>query len=265
MTDQQRTCNVDGCTLPILDSSNSLACPACWNQHRQRLAETPWLLDETELTLARQNATSGHNTTRRTETPLPYSQAASDALSALHGCLASWLTLAHDEHQPITRLSEPTTRTISRQLLTLDILGWPHHHDAAPDYITELATHTRRLWQVIDARPAPEYTGPCPTCTTDLYVRKGSAAAACHECGTITPIEELHARIIDAANARTWTVTEAARILRNAGYATLDPREVARWTRRGRITPVAHTPAGHPLYRLADLQHVARETQHVVR
>lgn len=264
MTDQ-RICAVDGCTLPIPASSNSLACPACWNQHRQRLAETPWLLRETDLTLARQNAASGHNTTRRTETPLPYSQAASDALTALHGCLAAWLTLAHDDHQPITRQTDPTTATISRQLLTLDILGWPHNHDAAPAYIDELRTHTRRLWQVIDSRPTPEYTGPCPTCTTDLYVRKGSNAAACHECGSITPLDELRARILDAANDHTWTVTEAARLLRNAGYAPLNPREVARWTRRGRITPTGHNTAGEPLYRLTDLQDVATQTQHVAQ
>lgn len=262
---EQRLCAVDGCGHPMPTGDNSPACPACWNRHRQRLAETPWLITETEHTLARQNATSGHNNTRRTEAPLPYSQAASDALTALHGVLAAWLTLAHDEHQHITRLTDPTTANISRQLLTLDILGWPHTHDAAKDYIRELRERTDRLERVIDSRPTPEYTGPCPTCETDLYVRKGSSAAACHECGTITPLDELRTRILRAANEHTWTVTEAARLLRNAGYAPLNPLDVTRWTRRGRITPAGHNAAGEPLYRLADLQAIADHAQATAR
>lgn len=258
-----RTCAVDGCNNPTPDTS--LACNACWNQHRQRLAGLPWLIDETTLTLARQNSASGHNNTRRADTPLPYSQPASDALTALLGTLRAWALLADDEGHHIPRLGTLNAATISRRLLTLDYHGWPHNHDAAPDYIRELRTHSNQLWRIIDTQAEPAYTGPCPTCGTDLYVRKGAPAATCHECDTATDLRELHERIIEAALALTWTVHEAARLLHGAGYMRLEPVDVARWTRQGRITPTGHTPDGAPLYRLTDLQHVARQTQDVAR
>lgn len=238
------------CDRPTHD--NSPACPRCWAQHRQRLAEIPYLITETTLTLARQNAASGHNNTRRTERPLPYSQAASDALTALQGALCAWAALARDEGHHLTPTLNPTH--LARQLLTLDYHGWPHTHDAAPDYITEIRTHTRNLWSTIDTPTHPTYAGACPDCGTDLYAHRTAPAAVCHQCGTTTRLDNLIATALTEAKGRTWTIPEATTLLRYAGY-TITVDKLTRSARR--VTPVGHDPEGEPLYNLTDLQHVA--------
>jgi hypothetical protein len=255
MTD---TCQVANCDNPLPTTDNSPACPGCWARHRQRLAELPSLIDEATITLTRQSAAGSHNTTKRGETPLPYSEAASDALTALHGALRAWASLAADEGQRITLTGNPSTTTLAKRLLTLDYYQWPHTHDAALDYIDELRTLTRRLEAVTDIRPQPSLLGVCPTCETHLYTRPGAPAATCQTCGETHTTDDI--RAYARAHAPLVTIADGSARLRHAGYLPLDARKAAR-----KLTPSAHTPDGQPLYHLTDLQHLATSPLHVGR
>lgn len=266
MTDQ-RICGVDDCDNPMPTGDNSTACPRCWARFDYTLGDIPALIVDLETTITRQSVVGGRNGGRGTETPLPFHQAASDALRLLTGALWPWVREGIEEHRD--RIALPAglnadAVTLSRTLLRLH--GWLVVHPdgvAAIDEITYAVSQCRR---VIDLAPDRWYCGICSAemegarCTEELYVIAGHHEVKCPTCGTTHDVVERRDAMLDAAEDQLLTLSEMTRALALTGRETVSRKQLEGWVRRGRLVRSGNDGAT-ALYRVSDVRDILAAVQ----
>ena len=261
MTDE-RLCAVDHCGHPMPTGDNSTACPGCWNRLDVILGEIPWLVERLEETLARQSAVGVRNGGKGRETPLPYSTAASAALSLLASTLWPWVREGIEIHRDrlVIPPDLPTNAiTLSRTLLRLR--GWLITVPDGAAAIDEITYASKQAHRVIDLAPDRWYAGPCGAafedveCDAELYVMAGRPTVVCPVCGAEHDVVARRTQMLDQADDTLLTLTEMTRALALTGGETVSRKQLEGWVRRGRLVrsgnagPVA-------LYRVADVRDI---------
>lgn len=267
------------CGRPTRDAAYT--CDQCTAEFQQALAETPWLVEQLEITLTRQkgvdyrakNATTGGSK----ETPLPVDYGAFSAASALRTALLTWVKHCHDTgiaHQsPKTGLPILETAHMSRWLMwRIDGLALNPDGPAAMADITRAVTRGKR---VID-RPADKwFAGPCTRevgdqiCGRDLYATLDKPQVKCSACHAVYNVGEQRGMLYTAAKDHLATASEIARAITVLSEQSVDAdtagklrRLIADWCSAGRLQAKGTTEVrGKPstLYRVGDVDELVKE------
>lgn len=252
-----RTCQADGCDRPMPTGDNSTACPACWHRHANRMAAMPDLISELETTLARQTST-GSSGPRGSETPLPYSTAASDALRLLHSTMWPWAREGLDAHPQIkgrTPLRRSITDLGAAVTDMADLLeqlhGWLVTHPEGADAIDEIAYAFRQAGAAIDRAPEKVYAGTCE-CGEELYGSGDDLTVQCTQCEHIRDISSWRIdRLADAAD-QLLTLTQITWAVATTTDQTITRKRLEGWVRRGWLLRSGNVGAV-PTYRVGDV------------
>lgn len=251
----ERVCQIPGCDQPLPVGDNSTACPACWTDLLNHLAQVPALVDELNTTITRQTAVAGRSGPKTSETPLPYHPAASDALRCLESRLNATLAAADptEPRQPAGNAPQTALKLIRR-------LPQLRNRDDAHTHITQLNQAIRDSWRIID-RPADlVYQGPCGatldgvTCTADLWAKPGDPWARCRICGATFDTGERSRWFIEALRPTLVSAREACHLIAVHGEGNIRQEQISRWKARGMLQPRQHDPAtGVEMFLLGDL------------
>lgn len=253
MTDQCR------CGTPTRDNAHT--CDECANNLTRALAETPWLIDQLEITLTKQKGvdyTAADGTKGGTKTrPAPANLGALEAAGQLRAALLTWTRHCH--HQQ-TRNQSPTQglpvlepKPMSRWLmwridgLTLDPQG--------PQAVEDITRAVNKARRVVDRAPEQRYAGPCE-CGKDIYHRPGAVQASCRACGRAYDVGELYEWMRSQVRGRLVTAKEGAMLLSRFGVATKRDT-IDKWHQRGRVANRGADTAGRNLYLFDDLLDLA--------
>lgn len=253
------------CGRPTIGSAT--LCRACTADLRTELSALPALVDELEVTLARQAHTGVRNPGAASfgagqAQPLPLDVPAADTLTALRRWALEWLAeLAPGRHLPPDGVRGALCAVLAAEPLTRD-------HPGAPALLEGAQRLRARAVAVIDLPRHEMWLGPCRArlidehgitigeCTGNVRAGVEDTLATCRTCGA------QH----DALARRRWLLNAAAEALLNAtrlgaqlaayGIGTsarANTRTVQRLAAAGRLTSPGDDERGHPTYRLGDV------------
>lgn len=233
------------CGRPTRD--HAFACEACGDLLAQALGDVPWLDEQMEVTITRQQGidyrrmgggVGGKTAPRgdrriegdRTHDPIaadapslgaaiqpdPLHLGAAEARAHLRGLLVSWTRMAHDEEvrssDPRDGLPEDNLPAISRWLLwRVDGLML---HEAAADVVDEITSAVAHCHRTIDRPPDRQYLGDCKEseCDGRIYASPSAELARCDGCGTTTRADEIRAAMLKELDDRLCTAREIAEL-----------------------------------------------------
>ena len=247
---KSRTCAVGSCGQPMPTGDNSTACPDCWAAHDIRLGEIPSLVDELMTTLARQTSTGARSGPRSSETPLPYSTAASDAMRLLHSTLWPWVREGLETHPQV-----PVSDNVIGLAAALMYLGgWLAAHPNGYEAIDEIAYAVDQGRAAIDRAPDLVYAGTCDTddCGAELYTVAGRSGVLCPVCGALRNVNAWRLAQLEKAADRHLTLAEMTRAISESSEETISRKRLEGWVRRGRLIRAGHIGAV-PTYRVGDV------------
>ncbi|MGW5876706.1 hypothetical protein ACWFMI_09195 [Nocardiopsis terrae] len=245
-------CDVPSCVNPVVDGA--LVCVGC----AQRLGRAlrlvvgegdGGLLEDLDLTLARQRRTGPGNMGRRsTETPLAYDPVAAEAAAVLRNTLSTWCRLLHEEIGG--RLPADTPAAMATWLGRLT--EWLRRCDFGPECVDEVVAAVVEVERAVDLPAERVIAGLCEHCGSPCYARAGAESTRCRECDTPLSVREGRRRLLLAAGEHLVTAADAARALRTLGHE-VSAAAVRGYARRGRIQQRGTGSAGRPLYSLGEV------------
>jgi hypothetical protein len=140
-----------------------LLCLGHYRALEQHLAELPALLDETEQALVR-SSSAGPKVTGTPTPPLPYSEAAGDALRDVHARMVSWTLWLLEEHP--SGLHSPADDTVALSRFLFIHRQWIAEQDLAAEMLRELREDASTLRRAM--APGRLRIVPLGPCTRDL-------------------------------------------------------------------------------------------------
>ena len=259
----KRTCA--RCAKPLADADNSTACPACWTRLERDLGDIPALVADLETTLARQTAAGQRSGPRSSETPLPYSVAASDAMRLLHSTLWPWVREGLEAH-PTTPLPAPSTVGLAVAMLNLH--GWLITQDDGYVAIDEIGYACSQARHAIDRAPDQTYAGRCDSrdattmveCGTELYALDGQATVVCPVCSWERDVQAWRYAQLEAAADQLLTLSDMTRAIGETGSETVSRKRIEGWVRRGRLIRAGNVGAV-ATYRVGDVLDILNAEQ----
>lgn len=189
----------------------------CWAELEQRLADVPWLIEELDTTLSRQDKVSGSVgfISGTAERPLPLNLAASDAALWMRDRMASWVRDLWETHAPRVD-GEPVPIEVAFTAVGLSAWllehgTWIRLHPAADELWGEIVSDIRQALRAVNVAPDKVYLGMCSAvfegeagvpveCPEDLYGRRDRDTVRCRTCGTehdVAARREVLARAIE--------------------------------------------------------------------
>lgn len=239
---------------------NGFLCRNCTDLLTHDLQAIPWLLDELEVTLSRQDKLAESSDRSSDEQPLPLNMRAVEVRIDLNAVLAAWALHTAGRFGGLDRTVVWTELRLSQYLLAHvdDMLTDP----AAGQIADEINDIRRRAERAID-KPVPMvYVGPCDLCDKDLYARPSAAEVQCKnpDCEEIYPIEARRRWLLGKAEDQLLPATEMSRALSGLLQKPITGSMLRGYAHRGRIT--AHPPIkkdGPPLYRVGEVRDVLLE------
>lgn len=248
------------CGQPTPESQ--FVCESCVDQLWHALSGTAELVDELDITLARQRRFEYQTSSARSAVDeLPFDIAAANTLRALRDQLKQLVNAckAHDvpSSDYLPRSPGDTPKSMSAWLLWRlnGIAQQPWAADAL-----DLVRIVERAQHVID-RPAERmYAGPCDRCGRDLYARKGKLSVTCVDCSLEYDLAERRQWLLKLVDDRLATASEIARALTSLAVPVTADR-IWQWKHRERITVRGHDQLKRPLYRVGDVVALLNEQQ----
>lgn len=250
------------CGRPTRD--HAYACEACGDLLARALGDVPWLDEQMEVTITRQQGidyrrlNNGKGGKKDAERPLPGNWAASEARTHLRALLVSWVLFCDAEavrnSDPGDGLPTDGIVAMSRWLLwRIDGLLL---HEIGPDAVDELTTAVAHCHRLIDRHPERQYLGPCTACPDGrLYARPGGAMATCEACDTSLDASAVRTRLLAELDDRLCTAAEIARLSTYLGLkAGRDQvrNRINQWHSRGRISSES-VLVDEPAFRFGDI------------
>jgi hypothetical protein len=250
-------CTAPNCSFPQL---NGYLCRNCTDQLRRDLSAIPWLLEDLEVTITRQDKLTDPSGRSGDERPLPIRLHAMEARRDLNVTLASWATHTAGRFDGLDRSVIWTELRLANYLLDHlgDILTDPHAGQIADEI-----GYARGMCQRAIDKPVPRvYVGPCEDCDKDLYAHPSAAEVECKtpDCGAVYPIEARRRWLLGKAEDQLMTATEMSRALPGLSSQPLTVDMIRGYVRRGRLTshpPIK--PKGPALFRVGDILDLIRE------
>lgn len=208
------------CGRPTRDAA--YACDTCGDLLARALGDVPWLDEQLEVTITRQQGidyrrlSNSKGGKKDAERPLPGNWTASEARTHLKALLVLWTRLCDEEgvrsSDPADGLPADNLTAISRWLLwRVDGLML---HAAAGDAVEEVTSAIAHCHRLIDRAPDRQYLGDCQEvdCSGRLYASPGGAMARCDSCGTTASASEIRARLLGELEDRLCTAREIAEL-----------------------------------------------------
>lgn len=243
-------CSAPNCSFP---QSNGFLCRNCADVLKRDLGAIPWLLEDLEVTISRQDKLSESSDRSSDEHPLPIRIDAMEARRDLNGVLAAW---AMHIAGRLDGLSGSGWDELRLANYLLDHLSTILTDPAAGQCADEIGNARGLAQRTID-HPTPRvYVGPCEDCDKDLYARPSAAEVECKtpDCGAVYPIEARRRWLLGKADDHLLTAVELSRALPNLLQRPLTAAMIRGYAHRGRLTQ--HPPLkldGPPLYRCGEV------------
>lgn len=247
-------CTAPACQLPAL---NGFLCRNCTDVLTRDLKAIPWLLEELEVTLSRQDRLSEGSDRSSDEQPLPLNMRAVEVRIDLNAVLAAWALHTAGRFDGLDRTVVWTELRLAQYLLAHvgDLLTDP----AAGQCADEISDIRRRAQRAIDKPVQQVFAGPCDLCARDLYAHPSKAEVKCKnpECEAIYPIEARRRWLLGKAEDQLLPATEMSRALSGLLQKPITGSMLRGYAHRGRIT--AHPPIkkdGPALYRVGEVRDI---------
>jgi hypothetical protein len=211
--------------------------------------------------------------TKAKTVPLPYDVRASDLRPEIRTTMINW----DRTFFPGEARDSVTAPQIAEWFIlhTDDIAG----HEEAPQFLDELKDINNRIHHVIDLRPEATYLGPCHNrpdngniCGRQMYANPKHDTYTCAghpgtPCGAVYNIEDRQTELLALGRDMKATLSECAAFLARFGLGvplpTIKSWTIARpsngVTYPARIWPTGTSANGHNLYRIGDMEELARE------
>lgn len=255
-------CSTPGCGRPRPKSL--FLCANCERRLSITLAWLPWLYDQLEVTMTRQDVIGGDGGRKAADTPLPFKTEASEARSVVADTVRPWahrFSRAANDAEWVTLPA--ITGTVRFTIPPTDSTGWLRRHigfiarhPAAGEALDELEAAKLLAERCIDRPPERLVAGECDDtgdCLAVLFARPGDSVVKCRECGAV----------YDVAERRQWMVESAGEFYVSASVALewarifLDKRipEGTFWSWKSKQKVVAWgvDDAGKDLFRFGDV------------
>jgi hypothetical protein len=189
------------------------------------------------------------------EQPLPFDEAASNALDELIETLEPWTQEVSTKRYLLPSLDKQTKARLFVGVLLYDIVKLSRHEHAGTAF-EELRYAHRRALQVIDRQAGKIPLGSCE-CGRPVHAREGSRTVMC-SCGTIYDVLASQARTKEFVDNYLITATEAAKMGEVKGRR-FNTSTIRSWVRRNQLAVRDVDPAtGENLYRFGDLVELSR-------
>ena len=251
------TCASPACSFP---QHNGYLCRNCADTLTRDLKAIPWLLEELEVTLSRQDCLSESSDRGSDEQPLPLNLRAVEVRIDLNAVLAAWALHVAGRFDGLDSSVIWTELRLAQYLLehVRDMLTDP----AAGQCADEISDIRRRVQRAIDKPVEQVFAGPCDDCGKDLYAHPSKAEVKCKnpECEAIYPIEARRRWLLGKAEDQLLPATEMSRALSGLLGKPITGSMLRGLAFRGRIT--AHPPIkknGPALYRVGEVRDVLLE------
>lgn len=253
--------------------SKSCADFICFDCERKlvaTLARIPWLVEQLEVTVTRQDKLSaGKLAGKSTETPSVFHVGASAFVRELRGALARTVQEICEargmRYMPLWATHEATfigplrggERRISHGYVasTPDLSKWLKYYsgairmsECAGETFAEITGVVEHGLALIN-RPEPAiYRGPCPSvmrhddrgrsvyCGHSLYADRGSDFAQCPRCSVKHDIARLEAKLLSDMSGYLFTSTQLFQVLRELGEP-IPKSTFYNWRKLGKIQP----------------------------
>jgi hypothetical protein len=246
-------CTAPHCSFP---AHNGFLCRNCTDTLKGDLTAIPWLLEDLEVTITRQDRLSDPSGRSGDEHPLPIRINAMEARRDLGATLAAWAMHIAGRLDGLDRDTIWTELRLANYLL--DHVGTILTDPAAGQIADEIGNAKGLAMRTID-KPQPRvFVGPCEDCDKDLYARPSAAEVECKtpDCGAIYPIEARRRWLLGKAEDHLLTAPEMSRALPNLLGRSVGLDELKGLLRRRRDQITQHPPIklkGPPLYRVGDI------------
>ena len=227
-----------------------MICSSCEVRLAGWLRDVPWLLDELDVTITRQDQVTERQPGKSNEKPMMFNERASQAKYRLLNVLRYSANL----------LGLPTTGHLERDLVTrMHVIRM---HDAAAAIYRAIDEGVRKAKQAID-RPAEKvFAGPCNTevrglgatalCSADLYARVGKAEVTCRECGAVHDVKARREWMLSEVRHYDADAALMAGILTSFGLQ-IDSSTIRKYAADGLIEVQSRTASGTAKYRIGDV------------
>jgi hypothetical protein len=273
VTEPRTTCVVAGCGKP---SPDAFMCTSCAGALAIELFAVPWLRQQLDVTLARQDHVSPTaGASGESGRVLPPKLRAMQAADTLRNTLVPWVrTIAEQRGLPVECADTP--QAMSRWL----VINVPsvRQSDEAAELHAEVLYAIGQVRRAIDQPPPLCYRGPCDQCGVDLYCaadhrgRPVAAVIKCRVCGSQYDTAKRETWLLSRADDRLATATEIAQALPALYGQQIRPGTIRQWIARKRLTPRAWLHQGRlyperqhehdrPLCRVGDVIELARQAQ----
>lgn len=263
----------ENCACGRPTRNNAYGCDHCGDQLSRFFGDIPWLVEQLNLTIAREHAktiAAGSGSTA-----LMFNSRASTRLRSLTALLATTTRTCvklHIRHQsPHTDVpntdGERDPIALSRWLMwRVDgLLLVP----AFPDII-RAAMHTEaKAYAAIDTTASLQYLGVCTskngaeTCGGAVYALPGQAWGRCRVCRTQYNTQASRGCLDEALAGMLCSAAEIAHLATYLGLPVKRDQVrklVNQWHRRGRIAPHSTDDQGAPLFNYGDVRVLLEET-----
>jgi hypothetical protein len=250
-------CSSPHCAFP---QHNGYLCRNCTDTLKGDLSAIPWLLDDLEVTITRQDRLSDPSGRSGGEHPLPIRINAMEARRDLNGTLAAWAMHIAGRLDGLDRDTIWTELRLANYLL--DHVGTILTDPAAGQIADEIGNARGLAQRTIDHPVQRVFAGPCEDCDKDLYAHPRAAEVACKtsDCGAIYPIEARRRWLLGKAEDQLLTAVELSRALPGLLRRPLTAAMIRGYAFRGRLTQ--HPPLklkGPPLYKCGDVLSLLNE------
>jgi hypothetical protein len=251
------------CSSPACDFTqhNGYLCRNCNDTLTRNLKAIPWLLEELEVTLSRQDCLSESSDRSSDDQPLPLNMRAVEVRIDLNAVLAAWALHVAGKHEGLLAGVVWTELRLAQYLLEHvgDILTDP----AAGQCADEIGDIRRRAQRAIDKPVQQVFAGPCGDCGKDLYAHPSKAEVKCRnpECGAIYPLDERRRWLLGKAEDQLRTATDLSRALSGLLGEKLTASMIRAWAHQGRLAkhpPLPDRPKD-PTYKVGDVIDLCNE------
>lgn len=208
------------CGRPTRDVN--VGCDNCGDLLAQALGDVPWLDEQMEVTITRQQGIDyrrlggGKGGKKDAERPLPGNWTASEARTHLRALLVSWVLYSDAESirnsDPLNGLPAEGLVPMSRWLLwRVDGLML---NDRAGDVVEQITSAIDACHRLIDRPADRQYLGECGEmdCAGRMYARPGGDVATCDSCRTPVKASEIRDRLLAELDDRLCTAKEIAEL-----------------------------------------------------
>lgn len=257
------------CTRPITD--HAVICTLCGDTIAGLLGDIPALLDDLAVTYM--HAGRGDPIiTRSSDHGLPWSEAASEALVALHRCLTDWTVAVQQRNGGRLPLASP----VSQSRWLLNRIDWLRHHPNAVAAYDQLHSTTADITSVMDVKAERWYAGPCRAeyvadpdaddgsgendacCLVELYVKPGAQTHTCHGCKSVHDIPLRREWLLKEAEDCLFHAELIGRALASLGQQ-VTPEAIRGYVFRGRLVSHGVDRNGRETYRVGDVIEIVQQ------